>query len=160
MIGLFIGRFQPLHNGHVFYINKILSECQNLVIIIGSSQEKRTDKNPFSVEERKTMLSLRFQNELKLKKIKLISAVDYPDDNEKWLLQIKKKAGKFDTVYAGQNKLVREIFQDSGFKVKAFPRIENLSGTKIRKLMHEKKDWKKHVPQAVYSYLAKKNIFV
>ncbi len=36
--GIFVGRFQPVHKGHMEVIKGILQDVDELVIIIGSSQ--------------------------------------------------------------------------------------------------------------------------
>ena len=41
---LFIGRFQPFHNAHLADIKKILKENDEVLIAIGSSQEKTQKK--------------------------------------------------------------------------------------------------------------------
>lgn len=153
---LYIGRFQPLHNGHIIYIKNMLKENDKLIIVIGSAQEKNTDKNPFSVRERKKMLKLCFKHE-HLKHIKIISQKDYPNDNQKWLMKVLKKTGKFDNIYAGENQLVRKIFTDEGYEVKIFRRIQNISSTRIRDLIAKNKVWKHLVPQSVYNYITSIN---
>ena len=55
-VGLYIGRFQPFHKGHLSIVKRALEECETLVIAIGSAQESRTKKNPFSFEERKLFI--------------------------------------------------------------------------------------------------------
>ncbi|HDM88409.1 MAG TPA: nicotinamide-nucleotide adenylyltransferase, partial [Candidatus Bathyarchaeota archaeon] len=40
--GLFIGRFQPPHLGHLHAIKQALEECDELIIVIGSSQYSHT----------------------------------------------------------------------------------------------------------------------
>jgi len=54
--GLFIGRFQPFHLGHLSDIKDALKEVDELVIAIGSSQHSGTKENPFSTEERIKMI--------------------------------------------------------------------------------------------------------
>jgi bifunctional NMN adenylyltransferase/nudix hydrolase len=51
-----IGRFQPDHNAHLEIINRASRLADKLVIIIGSANQPRTYKNPFSFAERKQML--------------------------------------------------------------------------------------------------------
>ena len=53
---VYIGRFQPLHNAHVEIIRRAKSLADNLVIIIGSANQPRTYKNPFTTEERVAMI--------------------------------------------------------------------------------------------------------
>lgn len=50
--GLMIGRFQPFHNGHLNLVHQILSECDELIIAVGSSQFNFTFSNPFTAGER------------------------------------------------------------------------------------------------------------
>ena len=45
---LFIGRFQPFHNGHLYSLNKCLEIGEQVVIAVGSSQESGTENNPYS----------------------------------------------------------------------------------------------------------------
>lgn len=51
-VGLYIGRFQPFHNGHLYMVKEAMKQCEFLIIAIGSAQESRTEKNPFSIYER------------------------------------------------------------------------------------------------------------
>lgn len=60
--GLFLGRFQPLHNGHQHIIDKIKSDELTPIIIIGSTQEERTTKNPYNQFERLKMVQLLYPN--------------------------------------------------------------------------------------------------
>lgn len=56
-LGMYLGRFQPFHNGHKSIVDKMLEECENVVIVIGSSDKKGTIKNPFPVWERAKMIT-------------------------------------------------------------------------------------------------------
>lgn len=51
-VGFIVGRFQPIHAGHLEMIDKALTMCNELIILVGSVQESRTLKNPFTFEER------------------------------------------------------------------------------------------------------------
>ena len=55
-IGLYIGRFQPFHRGHLSVVREALQNCDKLVIAIGSAQESRTKRNPWTFEERKKFI--------------------------------------------------------------------------------------------------------
>ena len=54
--GVFIGRFQPFHQGHEFIIREGLKSCQQIVLIVGSVHRARTVKNPFSLDERRALI--------------------------------------------------------------------------------------------------------
>ena len=53
---LFVTRAQPFHIGHLKVIKWILKKYDKIVIVIGSSQESKTEKNPFTFEQRKRMI--------------------------------------------------------------------------------------------------------
>lgn len=51
-----IGRFQPFHNAHLEIVKRATALCDRLIIVVGSSRQPRTYKNPFSFEERARMI--------------------------------------------------------------------------------------------------------
>lgn len=53
---VFIGRFQPFHNGHLYNIQEALKIANRVIVVVGSSLEPRTYKNPFSFAERAEMI--------------------------------------------------------------------------------------------------------
>jgi cytidyltransferase-like protein len=55
-VGLYIGRFQPFHKGHLSMVLEALDRCDKLIIAIGSAQESGTEKNPFTFELRKELI--------------------------------------------------------------------------------------------------------
>jgi len=55
-LAVFIGRFQPVHNGHMQVINLALESAKNVLILIGSSHEARSHRNPWTYFERKEMI--------------------------------------------------------------------------------------------------------
>ena len=58
-LGFMVGRFQILHKGHESLINEGLERCKKFVILLGNSEESRTEKNPFTFQERKEMIHKR-----------------------------------------------------------------------------------------------------
>ncbi|HLN89981.1 MAG TPA: adenylyltransferase/cytidyltransferase family protein, partial [Candidatus Binatia bacterium] len=50
--GLYVGRFQPFHLGHLDAIKYVLKEVDELVIVIGSAQYSHNSNNPFTAGER------------------------------------------------------------------------------------------------------------
>jgi len=51
---LFIGRWQPFHNGHKYLIDQALSEGKHVCVAIRNTEI--SEKNPYNVEQRKEML--------------------------------------------------------------------------------------------------------
>ena len=61
--GLIVGRFQVFHIGHERIVRTALKLCERVLVLIGSSQESRTEKNPLTYEERCEMISDVFPKE-------------------------------------------------------------------------------------------------
>lgn len=57
---VFIGRFQPLHLGHTQVIDTALSMAPHVAVLIGSPNQPRTSKNPWTYDERKHMIDNRY----------------------------------------------------------------------------------------------------
>ena len=55
-IAVLIGRFQPFHNGHLALLRRALSECERVVVVLGSALIARSPKHPFSWRERSAMV--------------------------------------------------------------------------------------------------------
>lgn len=56
--GVFIGRFQPFHEGHRKCITHILTTCDRCIVLMRETEQ--TLKNPFDVEKRKAMIRAAF----------------------------------------------------------------------------------------------------
>ena len=49
---VYIGRFQPFHNGHadaIRQIHSLMKKDDKLVILVGSADQERTIMNPLSI---------------------------------------------------------------------------------------------------------------
>ena len=71
---LFIGRWQPLHTGHITLFNQALSEGKKILIAIRDGQID--EKNPFSPEQVKVNIELQFMEELVRGDVKVIIIPD------------------------------------------------------------------------------------
>src|SRR3989338_7147354 len=149
---LFIGRFQPFHNAHLVDVNKILKECDEVIIAVGSSQEKNTLENPFSYSERKRMI----ESVLKKHKIKNCKIYPVPDlyNDKKWVDYIKKNLPKYDFVYSG-NQWTLRCFKRHDSKVKKIKLIKGISSTIIRDKIIKNKNWQSLVPKEIVDYIKK-----
>lgn len=52
----FVGRFQPFHFGHVEVIERALSLSENVIVLVGSANSARTLRNPFTLDERYSLI--------------------------------------------------------------------------------------------------------
>ena len=57
-VGILVGRFQPVHIGHVQAIEFALENSNKLFIVVGSAEKSNQKRNPFTFEERKKMIEL------------------------------------------------------------------------------------------------------
>ena len=154
--GVFVGRFQPFHKGHLEVIKKITKEVDELVIIVGSSQYSHKLDNPFTAGERITMI----RNALEETGIQLwrIWIIPVPDVHQHalWVSHIVGYAPKFDLVYSNEP-LTSRLFTEAGFKVKPLPFIkrEIYLATEIRKRILAGENWKELVPKSVARFIEK-----
>jgi len=145
--GLYLGRFQPFHNGHKTVIEEIAKEVDELIIGIGSSQISHEVKHPFTAGERVLMIT----QSLKHLKIPVyVIPIEDINRNAVWPSHVASTVPPFDVVYSS-NPLVVRLFNESGYTVKSPKMVErkNLSGTYIRKLMQEDGEWESLVPAEV-----------
>jgi len=149
---LFIGRFQPFHNAHLIDVKKILKECDEVIIAIGSSQEKNTLENPFSYNERKNMI-VRILKSNKIKKYRIYPVPDLYNDR-KWVEYIKKNLPNYEFVYSG-NQWTLRCFKKFDSKVKKIKLIKGISSTIIRNMIIKEKNWEKMVPKEIADYIEK-----
>ena len=146
MRALFIGRFQPLHKGHMKYIEEIQEETDSLTIVIGSSTSHDAH-NPLTSAERRQML------EACLPGTNIIEIPDIPGDNTAWKKQIEDKV-EFDIVYTGDNEIVRNIFEEE-YPVRTRARYKNISATAIREAVRAGRKWRHLVPECAQTFLDK-----
>lgn len=151
--GLFIGRFQPFHNGHMRAIEWILEDCDRLIIVVGSSQRSFEIDNPFTVGERIEMITRVLSSKNLLSRCIVLSVPDI-QNNALWVAHVNSLVPRYDVVYTN-NPLAMRLFKEAGRKAVAIPffkRSEN-EGTRIRDSMLKNGEWKKHVPQEVADFI-------
>jgi nicotinamide-nucleotide adenylyltransferase len=150
--GLMLGRFQPFHNGHLALTKQILTECDELVIIIGSAQFNFIDKDPFSAGERLLMIHEGLKEaEIDLSRCYVIPIAN-DENNARWLAYLRSMVPPFDVLYSG-NDFVKHLalYQDSSIAIKDpnFAEKDEYNGTNIRHLIQDGKRWEHLVPPAV-----------
>ena len=83
-VGIFLGRVNPLHNGHHNVIRTLLSDFgDNHLILIGSCSESPNLHNPFNYTERSQFIRRCFP------KTNIIGIPDCPNDNDLWYSLLK-----------------------------------------------------------------------
>ncbi len=148
--GLFLGRFNPFHLGHLMAVKEILKQEEELIIAIGTSQQSHSLENPFTAGERVLMI----HTALKEAGISLdrIFIVTIPDifRNSVWVSHLRSYCPPFSCVYTN-NSLTKRLFSEAGLKVSStgpFNR-NDFKGSQIRDLMINGDKWKFMVPKSV-----------
>ena len=147
---LLVGRFQPIHNGHIEVIEQILREVDELVIGIGSAQESHTLENPFTAGERVLMISKALaERGVDVSKVHIIPIPDVKN-NSIWVSHVRSLCPPFSIAYSG-NALVQRLFVEAGFEVRSPPpfKREEYWGTEVRDRMLKGGHWEELVPRAV-----------
>lgn len=148
MRGLVVGRFQPLHNGHVQLVKLAQEQCGNVVIAVGSTNAKPSARNPFTFEERREMLQAVFP---------AVPVFDVPDihDREAWVAHLLRITGPIDKMY-GNDENSLSLFEAAHIPVvrPGLVERETWEATAIRALMAEDDpSWRKLVPKQVAQLL-------
>ncbi len=152
--GIFVGRFQPPHKGHLGAINGILKEVQELVIIVGSSQYSHRLNNPFTTGERITMIRKALEEDgIQPSRFWIIPVPDV-HLHMLWVSQIVGYSPKFEVAYTNEP-LTRRLLVEAGFKVEPVPFIKRkiYSATEIRKRMLNRENWEELVPKSICCFI-------
>ena len=144
---LILGRFQPLHLGHLNIIHEVMKEGLLPIIGIGSSQEGNTANNPFTSKERMEMVRTIMDG---LDKAYEIYNIPDINDNDKYVTHLETFIPEFDYIYSG-NPLVQRLFKEAGHHVVSpeFVNREVWEGSSIRQAMTEGDDWEQAVPPQI-----------
>jgi len=161
---IYIGRFQPFHNGHKSIVDAMIQENNDNLIFIGITLSDDW-KNPYSFEERRDFLKSEFWEEIIIEAL-----LDNPSDQE-WIRSIlfspevkDKKNLKiycWDKEHDSAIKVIQEyihLFEDKKIEIIEIDRrLLPISGTQIRHEIQE--EWIKSienlVPSEVYKALKK-----
>lgn len=145
--GLFLGRFQPFHLGHLDVVKRLAGQHDEVIVAIGSAQVSHTEKNPFTAGERVEMAHAA----LREARVENALVMPLPDvgRNSVWVSHVKSFAPTFSTLYTN-NPLMTRLFREAGVKVAPAPfhAREQYEGSRIRRLMREGGDWRALVPPA------------
>jgi nicotinamide-nucleotide adenylyltransferase len=155
--GIFIGRFQPFHFGHLKVVAEMLKEVDRVIIGIGSSQVEGREENPYSAALRREMIEASLANaDVPPEKW---SIVEIPDINDypHWPAHVRKCAGPFDALWTG-SALVRDLFEmHDKTEIHWITPILKISATEIRAKLKTGETIQGLVPPAVERILTQQN---
>ena len=147
-VGILIGRMQPPHIGHLKLIKSMIDDCDEVVILLGSSQSSRDTKNPFTWDERCYMIlaSLEsffgissfkqhntgkddnvksfYDNNKELCDISFAPIKDYPYSDNRWQYGVQNIIDRLVDTDAEEVVLYGNNKDDSSYYLELFPRWE------------------------------------
>ena len=157
--GLYLGRFQPFHDGHGWVITNAFNHCDKLIIAIGSAQEKRTKKNPLSYSERGAIIRsvVAFNRDIAI--IPIYDRDEYAD-NASWgnyvLEQVYNLVGvRPEVVFEGNEETHAHWWEDTDVEVIQIDRNETpISATEIRQTLldDDKVTFTEHMPAGTWGF--------
>lgn len=147
--GLFIGRFQPFHEGHLHAVRGLAAKHDEFVVGIGSANVSHTPTNPFTGGERVEMV----HGALRDAGIKNVVIVPIPDvgRNSVWVAHVVSLVPRFQVAYTN-NPLPARLFREAGFDVQPVPfhERERFEATRIREaIARDERGWQHLMPSAV-----------
>ena len=153
--GVFLARMQPVHNAHLYMINKALQESDMVLVVLGSENKVDMIRNPYDVELRKQMLRECFDEEQN-SRIKIATLPDWSTESDientkiwgrYFYYNVVSRIGqkRFSLYYSDNPQILDSWFLDtevySFIRYRNFERnciFEGLSSTKIRKAFMER----------------------
>jgi bifunctional NMN adenylyltransferase/nudix hydrolase len=167
--GVYIGRFQPLHNAHLYTMKFALDRVEKLIIVIGSTTTSKSIKNPWTSDERQKMIldSLKDEHNIDSSRIIFVNAVDYLYNDNLWTTALQTNiASIIDEVDQDKVILFGHDKDKSTFYLRLFPKwlhidfgeiktLKNINATMIRNAFFAGalKDVRIFIPNKVYDFL-------
>lgn len=90
---IYIGRFQPLHQGHLALIQKALETAETLIVILGSARRARNIEHPWTAEEREAMLRSCLTPEQQ-SRVYCVGVSDRMYNDQQWVTEVQNAVDK------------------------------------------------------------------
>jgi bifunctional NMN adenylyltransferase/nudix hydrolase len=121
---VYIGRFQPFHNGHLNVIHESLKYARKVVILVGSSNTSRSPRNPFTFIERRSQINLALHEaNIPFENIIFRAIEDYPYNDNKWIASVQSTVGEA-TNFSKSVGIVGYQKDHTSFYLRLFPQWE------------------------------------
>lgn len=156
---LFVGRFQPFHNGHLSVVKNILKTNDRVIIVIGSAEKNFLPKNPLTASERFQLIEASLK-EAKISPSKYV-LIPIRDVNNYavWVNHINTYVPPYQSLYTG-SEIVKACYHGKYFrkhethkttlKIFDLDRKLDISASAVRSsIIKGTKEWEKLVPKAV-----------
>lgn len=141
--GIFIGRFQPVHNGHIHALGVAASQVEKLYILVGSANQCRSIRNPWTFQERKQMLQLKLHAE-RITNYEILPLNDYRYSNTQWMSDVRATIEHFNmgvpTLFGHMKEGNDYLKWFPELKFKSIESVYKINATQIREEMFETND--------------------
>ncbi|MCH8022325.1 MAG: nicotinamide-nucleotide adenylyltransferase [Thaumarchaeota archaeon] len=154
--GLYVGRFQPFHLGHLKAVVDCLDRVQELIIAIGSAQLNHEPNNPFTIEERISMIDVALtEAAIDRKRWQLIPILD-ARAHQAWTSWVEILVPKYEIVFTN-DPLTTRLCREKHVLVEEISLLDRkiFSATEVRRRIARNEDWKKLVPPSVARLIEK-----
>ena len=155
-VGLVCGRFQTFHKGHEKLIETALLLCDRVLILVGSSQESGTERNPLNINTRTKMIKAIYGDNPNIMIYGLADLTNGEDITPAWGKYVLENVDRY--IYKNPDIMIygndesRSLWFDKKDLKNTTELIINrydlpISGTMLRDLMvkDERREWMKHV---------------
>lgn len=159
--GIFIGRFQPVHQGHIHALGIAASQVDKLYILVGSSNQCRSIRNPWTYEERHFMLRQKLRT-ANVTNFEVIPLNDYRYADSQWMSDVRATIEHYEM----GSPILFGHMKDGNDYLKWFPELKfksieaqyKINATSIRKRMFETDDAEMPLTvQGDYAFYKKEN---
>ncbi|MBL8243705.1 MAG: bifunctional nicotinamide-nucleotide adenylyltransferase/Nudix hydroxylase [Rhodanobacteraceae bacterium] len=170
---VFIGRFEPFHNGHAAVARLALQRARKVVVLVGSADTPRTTRNPWTVAERAVMIQSAFPDDAH--RLLIRGLRDHLYNEAQWIASVQRlvaEAIEADPDRPAQPRigLIGKDKDASSYYLREFPQwplvdvkhTETLSATELRRYLFDANHVNSHgglmliranVPGPVYEML-------
>lgn len=129
---VFIGRFQPFHNGHLHIIKEAAKRADRVIVVLGSAHSSRSLRNPFTFKERAEMIRSAVPDEIQNipgqdSGLYITEVIDHPYNEQGWLREVQISVNSVMTLSGcmagpgGKVGLIGHQKDESTYYLKMFP---------------------------------------
>lgn len=128
-VGIFIGRFQPVHHGHTSVFSYLQDHFDRIIVLVGSANRRRSIKNPFNFAEREAWIRAAFEAdaqhkglEFNAERLCVLPINDYLYNDTKWETEVFYKVyDALDGDDGAEITLVGFEKDDTSYYLRSFP---------------------------------------
>lgn len=158
-LAVYIGRFQPLHLGHLHAIKSGMTKANHVLVLMGDTGGARSIKNPWTYEERRQMLMRSLPSDTVsapdcAPRVLIDQIFDFPYNDQQWLAEVHARVNDALKVIGGGKRVIlighekdastyylkkfpQWTFHDTGYEEFEGQHERKIDATKIRELIFE-----------------------